>query len=179
MNQWNAVVTIKGRRGRGAVQVLRELGPIQKTGFFNVFLMQMENQRDFLEMLRERIESAPHVFDFLARISPMTFVFFFQNLEEFEEKAKKVVANFFPKLANKAFHVRVHRRGFKGRISTPIEERSLAEYIFDALEKAGNPGRISFTNFEAIVLFEIVGTQAGGSLWLREELERYPFIKPD
>jgi len=42
-------------------------------------------------------------------------------------------------LAGKSFHVRLHRRGFKGRLSTAKEERFLDEALLDALDVLGHP----------------------------------------
>ena len=48
--------------------------------------------------------------------------------EEFENKARAVAGTLLPKVANKTFHVRIHRRGFKGRLSTIEEEKFLDTY---------------------------------------------------
>ena len=44
-----------------------------------------------------------------------------------------------PILAGKNFHVRMHRRGFKGRISSHDEERFLDTILLEELGKIGNP----------------------------------------
>lgn len=49
----------------------------------------------------------------------------------------------------------------------------------EALEKSGNPGRITFADPDAIMTVETVDCQAGLSLWTREEMQHYPFIRPD
>ena len=70
----------------------------------------------------------------------------------------------------------MHRRGFKGRISSQQEERLLDDAILDSLSAAGTPARITFDDPDAVIDVETVGNQAGASLWTREELNRYPFL---
>jgi tRNA(Ser,Leu) C12 N-acetylase TAN1 len=73
----------------------------------------------------------------------------------------------------------MHRRGFKHRISSHEEECRLGAALLDALDVAGTPGSLSFENPDAIVAIETVGQRAGISLWSREDLERYPFLRLD
>jgi tRNA(Ser,Leu) C12 N-acetylase TAN1 len=82
-------------------------------------------------------------------------------------------------LRGKSFHVRLHRRGFKGRLSSQNEEGFLDGVLLEALEQSGTPGRITFADPDAIIAVETVDGQAGLSLWTREEMQRYPFIRPD
>ena len=84
-----------------------------------------------------------------------------------------------PELAQKSFHVRMHRRGFKGRLSSPEEERFLDDLLLTALEEVGTPGRISFDDPDATIAIETVGQRAGLSFWRRSDLERYPFLRID
>ncbi len=79
--------------------------------------------------------------------------------------------------AGKSFHVRMHRRGFKGKISTVKEERMLNEAILKSLEELGTPGHLNFEDPDAILAVETLGQQAGFSIWMREELNKYPFLK--
>jgi tRNA(Ser,Leu) C12 N-acetylase TAN1 len=81
------------------------------------------------------------------------------------------------RLKGKSFHVRMHRRGFKGKISTVEEERMLNEVILKALEDLGMPGRLNFDDPDAIVAVETLGQHAGFSLWTREDLKQYPFLR--
>jgi len=72
-----------------------------------------------------------------------------------------------------SFLVRLHRHGFKGRLSTPKEERFLDEALLDALDALGRPG---FADPDAILQIETIDGRAGVSLWRREDLRRYPFL---
>jgi tRNA(Ser,Leu) C12 N-acetylase TAN1 len=115
----------------------------------------------------------------LARVVPVTCTFSFQSPEEFETKAKEAVLYWLPQLEGKKFYVRMHRRGFKGRISSLEEEHFLDKILLEELVKIGNPGQITFENPDAIVVVETVGQQAGLSCWTREEWQRYPLLKLD
>ncbi len=79
----------------------------------------------------------------------------------------------------KSFHVRMHRRGFKGRISSHDEERFLDKILLEELGRMGNPGHITFEDPDAILVVETVGQQAGLSCWNREDLQRYPLLRLD
>jgi hypothetical protein len=48
--------------------------------------------------------------------------FRFSVPEEFQSKARDTVIEWVPELLAKRFHVRMHRRGFKGRLSSQYEE---------------------------------------------------------
>jgi hypothetical protein len=72
--------------------------------------------------------------------------------------------------------VRLRRRGLKGIISTPEEERFLDDLLLEALAAAGAPGHISFEDPEYVLLIETVGSGGGVALWTREDLKRYPFL---
>ena len=110
---------------------------------------------------------------------PVTHTFTFQTPAIFEEKARETVSPWIPGLAAMGFHIRMHRRGFKGKISSMEEERFLDNFILDALERAGTPGHITFEDPDAIIVVETIGQRAGLSLWTREELQRYPLLHLD
>ncbi len=76
-------------------------------------------------------------------------------------------------------HVRLYRRGFKGRLSSHDEERFLDDALLQALEAAGTPRRITFDDPDAVIDVETLGNWAGLSLWTRADLARYPFLKVD
>ena len=72
----------------------------------------------------------------------------------------------------------MHRRGFKGRLSSQDEERFLDTFLLDELAKQGKaPAKVDFSAAQRIIAIETVGQEAGLSLWSREQVERYPFLK--
>jgi tRNA(Ser,Leu) C12 N-acetylase TAN1 len=179
MFHWNVVVNLREHGFRRAFKLLQGLGAVYTTDFLNVLVMEVSNIPRFLETLNAWSLDDPNLLKLLARVVPVTCTFSFQSPEEFETKAKEAVLYWLPQLAGKNFHVRMHRRGFKGRISSPEEERFLDKIILEELGKRGNPGHITFKDPDAILVLETVGQQAGLSCWTREDLQRYPFLRLD
>ena len=73
----------------------------------------------------------------------------------------------------------MHRRGFKGIISTQPDERFLDEVVLNALADAGTPGRISFADPDRVIQIETVDGRAGMSLVTREDMHRFQFLGAD
>lgn len=179
MQDWNVVVSVNEKGFREAFRVLSEFGPVSKTDFFNVLVMKVDDIHCMLDSLRERLQEDPHSLSFLSRLIPAMQTFTFQSAEEFKTKAHEAILPWAPLLAGTRFHVRIHRRGFKGRFLSPEEERGLDALLIEAIEKAGTPGSITFDDPDAILSIETVSNRAGVSLWTRQDRERYPFIRLD
>jgi hypothetical protein len=81
-----------------------------------------------------------------------------------------------PLFAGKRFHVRLHRPGLKGILSTPDEERFLDEALLQALSGAGMLGHIGFDDADFVIHIETIDRRAGLSLWSGDEMQRYPFL---
>ena len=174
--EWNVVITLPEATFREARKFLRRWGQVHRTGFFHVLAMTVEDVDSFLAEFGEEVKKAPGIFNILSHVAPAQRTFNFSSAGEFEAKARDIAILWAPMLAGKSFHVRLHRRGFKGTLSTPKEERFLDEALLDALAAAGTPGRISFTDREAVLQIETIDGRAGISLWSREQLQRYPFL---
>jgi len=177
MQEWNVVVNINERGLKRAFDVLGEFGYLKKTNFFNVLLMNAVNVQQMLETLHGRSMEDPQYLSFLSRLIPVTATFIFQSPGEFEVKAKDIVLAYTPELAGRSFHVRMRRRGYKGRLSSLEEEKVLDTVLLESLEKSGTPGKITFEDPDTVIAVETVAQWAGISLWKREELQQYPFIK--
>jgi tRNA(Ser,Leu) C12 N-acetylase TAN1 len=177
MQEWNAVINVNESGFKRAFVVLGEFGHVRKTDFFNVLVIKADDIHQMLETLRNRSMEDPEYLSFLSRLIPVTTAFTFQSPEEFEIKARDVVLTYIPELAGKGFHVRMRRRGFKGKLSGLEEEQFLDKALMESLEKSGHSGHITFENPDAIIAVETVAQWAGMSLWKREDLERYPFIR--
>jgi tRNA(Ser,Leu) C12 N-acetylase TAN1 len=176
---FNVVVTIQGRDFRTAVGLLREFGQVQKTEYYNLLVLRVDDPVHFPEVLARHAETFPSTLGLLSRVVPVFATFSFSTVEEFQEKAGEAVLGYVGELGGKRFHVRVHRRGFKGRIVTPEQERFLDDLLLDALVRAGAPGKIAFDDPDVVIAVETVGTRAGVSRWTREDLERFPFLRLD
>ena len=108
-----------------------------------------------------------------------TRTFIFNSTEEFEDRALSAGRGWGQQLPGKSFFVRIHRRGFKGKLSSPEEERFLDDALLDALAAAGTPGKIAFDDPDAVIVIETVDNRAGIALFTREEMARYLFVRAD
>ena len=179
MTGHNVVVSVHNRGYKRAREILEPYGRIHETDYYNVLAMTVEDTGAFLEHLGKLIEVVPEVLEVISRAVPAQTSFLFQSAEEFEAKAREAALAWTPELAGKSFHVRLYRRGFKGRLSSHDEERFLDDALLQALEAAGTPGRIAFDDPDAVIDVETLGNWAGLSLWTRSDLARYPFLKVD
>lgn len=179
MHDWNVVVTVHEGGYSQARHFLERFGPVARTDFFNILVMRTADHGEFLEELRDEALRDPAGASSLARVVPVTQTFTFQSPAEFDDKARQAVTAWLPTLAGKRFHLRMHRRGFKGRLSSMDEERFLDTFLLEALAAAGTPGHIAFDDPDAIIALETIGPRAGLSLWSREELRRYPLLHLD
>lgn len=176
---WNVVVTVQEHGFKQAREFLQEFGKVNKTEYFNVLVMCVGDIDEFLESIKSAISIHAQVLGAIARIMPVTNIFKFQTPIEFEDKAKEIVTPWLTELAGKRFHVRMHRRGFKGRMSSQIEERFLDSVILKGLQQSQSAPIIDFDDPDYIIAVETVGQTAGFALWSREQLQRYPFLKID
>jgi tRNA(Ser,Leu) C12 N-acetylase TAN1 len=179
MRDWNTVATLREEGFEQAVKTLAEIGPVARTQYFNVLIMRIEAINAALEELREWISADRNRFSFLGRLVPLTYVFNFSSPHEFEEQARQAVLTWRPDLADRSFHVRMHRRGFKGQLSSMQEEQFLDEAVVKALQEAGRQARVSFEDPDVIIALETIDQRGGLSMWTRQNLERYPFLGLD
>ncbi|MBI5547565.1 MAG: hypothetical protein HY901_27090 [Deltaproteobacteria bacterium] len=119
MRDWNVVVTLRGQVSR-AVGLLRKLGlgPVSVSRFLDVLVMKAEDPRAVLQVLSEKAAAHPRQLACLSHVTPCDQTFTFASPEEFEAKAREDVSRYLSALGGRSFHVRIHRRGFKGRLST-------------------------------------------------------------
>lgn len=182
MHDWNVVITARDKGYNLTRELLEELklGSFARTNFYNVIVMKVDDPQRLLDKMEELGKQSPDIYSYaISRIAPAQYAFNFQSPEEFESKAREIVVAWVSALAGKSFHVRLHRRGFKGRLSTQDEERFLDDTLLGALLSRGTPGSIEFDRPDAIIQIETVGNRAGMSLWSSENLSRYPFLKVD
>jgi tRNA(Ser,Leu) C12 N-acetylase TAN1 len=109
----------------------------------------------------------------------MERLFTFQSVAEFELRSGEAVLAWLPRLAHARFHLRMHRRGFKGKLSSLEEERFLDEFLLRKLADSGASGKVAFDDPDAVIALETLGSQAGLSLFNRDQLERFPLLHLD
>ena len=162
-----------------ARDLLAEYGAVRKTGYYNVLVMRVASSTEFVMKLDRRLQRNSDLLAYVSRIAPVAYAFDFETPEDFESRMQEILAGLAPGLSGKTFHVRMHRRGLKGVISSPAEERILDEALLQLLRDQGTPGAVRFDDPDAIVDVETLDHRAGAALWTREDLKRYPFLKPE
>lgn len=173
---WNVTVTLAEPTFGIARDMLAPWGQLRRTGFFNVAVMKVADTAAFFREFVAAVEETPGILNAMSHAVPFEHVFVFKDASEFEEKLRDIVLSYAPQLAGKSFHVRLRRRGLKGVISSPEEERFLDDVLLEALAAAGTPGHISFEDPDYVILIETVGEGGGVSLWTGEDLKRHLFL---
>jgi tRNA(Ser,Leu) C12 N-acetylase TAN1 len=173
---WNAIVTARGDRLPKARKGLRELGRVQRTGFYNVLTVTVDEPQSFLERFEQLSTEHPELAGAVAHVFPAQRSFDFSSPAEFESKARDTALTWVPQLAGKTFHVRAHRRGRKGTLASPKAERAIADTLLAAIAVTGQPARVSFDDPDAIVLIETIGGRAGVALLTRDDYRQHPLL---
>ena len=179
MTEMIVVATSQPDGYRRARDLLSQFGEVIETDYYNLLILVPDDPEAFMDRFAETVRGVPQVMEVLSRVMPSAESFLFSDPEEFERKAREVVLGWTPRLRGKSFHVRMHRRGFKSRMSSQDEERFLDEALLAALESEGAPGHIEFDNPDAVIDVETINNRAALSFWTRADLERYPFLKVD
>ncbi len=172
MKPWNVLVTSLLRQERDVYRELRQAGDFRRTDFRDVFIGWTDDLEAFLggvlasTFLRERIGKAVPI--------EQTFPF---HAEDFVEKLAGALQAYLPRLANRRFHVRMERLGFKGRLNSLEIEQEMDRLLKERLVEAGKGGEIDFEDPDGILVVETIADWCGVSLVTREMKERYPFIR--
>ncbi|ACM20563.1 THUMP domain RNA-binding protein [Geotalea daltonii FRC-32] len=179
MREWNAVVTVHEGGFTEARRLLEQHGPVAKSDFFNILLMRATDPFQVLAALHGQFADNRAIATCISRFMPMERLFTFQSAAEFEQRCRHEVLSFIPRLVDSRFHVRMHRRGFKGKLSSMDEERFLDEFLLQQLAEAGTSGKITFDDPDAVIALETVGTQGGLSLFTKAQLAQFPLLHLD
>lgn len=179
MLDWNVVVSVRGAGYKAARRYLKTVAQVERTDYYNVLALRVDDAALFLEAVKRDSETDPALREALARVIPVTERFTFQTPEEFAARAREAVRRFQPQLAGQAFYVRMHRRGFRGLLSSQAEERKLDAFLLEQLAAAGTPGTVRFADADAVVVIETLGQRAGLALVTRATRGNYPFVEPE
>lgn len=179
MRDWNIIVTIYQEGFRRALRALQDIGPAESGPYHNVLVMKVDDPMAVLEAVERLTEERPALYDAIARVAPAMRAFDFSSAAGFKDNAKSIVLQWLPSLAGKSFHARLHRRGPQLELHTSDVERFLDDLIIDATAKTGLPGRISFTDPDAVMVIDTVDDRAGLAIWTREDIARHRLLRPD
>ncbi len=180
MQDWNVVVTVNDRFARFHVRrSLKQFGKVETTEFHNVLVMQVADVGGLMASLAETMSRDMTLINDISRLMPAQATFDFETREEFEAKASAAILGWADRMAGKTFHIRLHRRGLGDQLNSLSEEKLLDTALLDRLVEIGHTGRIAFDDPDFVIDVETVGSRAGLSLWTREDLHRYPFLRVD
>jgi tRNA(Ser,Leu) C12 N-acetylase TAN1 len=176
---WNVVISVYDGEFREAARLLSRFGDVRASSYRNVLTMRVEDVVALLDNLQSTLAEDAALANSVSRVVPVTDAFRFASPEEFESKARDVVDRWAPELAGKKFHVRMHRRGFKGRLSSQHEEQFLDHSILENSKARGASAVVSFEDPDVVIVVETLGQEAGLSRWTREQLQRYELLRID
>ncbi len=176
MKDWNVVVTSYMYQEGRLLKELAGLGEFQASGFHAVLLGKVPEVPEFLEKLRVSWEQQPFLAQILASVVPVRTVFPF-TLENLVDRLKQETLALAGEIRDRAFYVRMKRRGHKGELVSLDIEQALDQFLKEELQARGQHCRIDFQAADVIVVVETVHNQCGVGLVTREMKERYPFVK--
>jgi adenylyl- and sulfurtransferase ThiI len=176
IEDWNVVATVRRGHFRDACRTLQQFGRVERTRYYNLVVLKVDDIAHMLETLHDWFQTYPDTKEEIAHVTPVTDTFAFADADEFAQRAAAAVERYVPRLAGKAFFVRMWRHGLKGRLSTHEAEQALGEHLLAALQAGGTPGRINFNDPDAVIGLVTVENRGGAALWTRQQLQRYPFL---
>lgn len=180
MIDWNVVVTLHEQGFDQARQILGGMGELEETTFYNVLVLRVEDTAAFVEKLAGLCAVNPDLLErCFSQVVPCRRTFAFRSPEEFEEKAAGAARELADEIPGSRFHVRMQRRGLKGRLNSREEERLLGAAVMDRLEAGGREVEVDFEDPDAVLAVETVSLRAGLALLTREEMEEHAFLRVD
>lgn len=178
-SDWNVVAVPAERCFGEARRLLQAFGAVQRTHYLNVLaLAAADPPRAFLDALMAELARDPTRRALLARVAPCEETFDFQDLADFDLRAREAALRRVDALPGRSFHVRIHRRGLKRDFERLVRERLLGEALLAETKARGAVGRIGYDDPDVVVALETIDRRAGLMVWTREDLARFPLLRP-
>jgi tRNA(Ser,Leu) C12 N-acetylase TAN1 len=179
LQDWNVVVTLIPEGQRDAMRILRDFGQVSKTPFRGVFVMRVEpDVYEFQERIRDLLLVDKTLANSVSRIVPVTTRFSFSSADDFRTRLQAAVEPWAGEFAGTSFHVRMHRRGFHGELSSREEEKALGDFLLRHLAEHPHT-RVALEDPDMLIVVETVGEEAGVSRWSRDDRDRYELLRFD
>lgn len=175
---WNLLVTSMEHHYRAVRRALRPLVRLRSSPFHNVFLGRAEDPAAVLDAVDALAASRRGFAAALGRILPIARTFVV-DVARFAAQVEEALEPLLDEVAGRSFHVRVERRGHKGRIDSHVTEQAVGRWILDTLEAREAPGRVDFDDPDVVVAVEIVGDVAGITILPRALREAHRFVRID
>lgn len=179
MKDWNVIVSVYQDGFTPALHALEKLGPVDRTPYYNILVMKVDDPMSVLDAVEQQSEEIPALYDAISRVAPAMQRFGFQSGEEFKAKAKPVLQAWSARLAGRSFHARLRRRGERHELPSPDIEKFLDEEVLVATKARGAEATVLFEEPEAVIAVDTIDDQAAMSLWTREDLARHRLLRPD
>ena len=176
---WNVIATAKPAHDAELRAILAKLGNIQASPFSNVFVVKVDDVDMFADALMGVMADDPSAVHSIARLLPAQHTFHFDSLADLEVITRRVIDDWADELAGVTFHVRCHRRGRVNDIDTAEEEDFLGDAILRLLDDRGTPGQVSFDDPDVVIDIETLNDEAAMSMWTRDDVRSYPFLRID
>ena len=143
MKDWNIIVTTPPGRERYLLPALNHFGTFSRSEFKGTLTGRVEDVGRFLEEIRRAGEEGTAWIQDLLRVLPVEQSFLFSS-QTFEEQLKEAVMPFVQRMASGTFHVRLERRGHKGKINSSEVEKDLGRYVVDVATQQDKTLHVSF-----------------------------------
>lgn len=175
---WNVVVTARSGHRRRLRRGLAPLLRLRRSGYRNVLTGLHEDPQALLESLAPLLAERPDLQTAISRLMTVERSFPV-DAPAFQQQLAVEIEPFLERIAGRTFHVRLERRGHKGRIHSKNCEVSLGGHIYDALASQGLRPVVTFDDPDVIVVVELIDDRAGIRLLRREDRARFPLLKTD
>jgi len=179
MHDWNVVVTVLPEGFRDAVRLLEHFGTVATTDYYGLLVMKVDDRRRFMESVQATLAVDAALANAAARLVPVSEKFVFECADEFRSKSAAVVAPWAAELGGQRFYVRMHRRGFKGRLASDVEERRLGDILISHAPHGSDRPSVCFDHPEIVIAVETVGNDAGLARFTASDLDRYELLRLD
>lgn len=174
---WNVIATARPGHEADARTALARLGAIQESPSPSVILVTVDDVGAFADALMNVIADEPAAGRVFARVLPAQHTFHRESLADLEEITSGLIDDWRDDLGGATFHVRCHRRGRVSDLDTAEEESFLGDAILRLLSDRRTPGRVSFDDPDVVIDVEMLNNEAAISMWTRDDLNAYPFLR--
>lgn len=175
---WNVVVTARSGQQRRLRRRVAHLLRLRRSAYPNVLTGLHEDPPAFLASLDTLLAEKPRLRTSISRLMTVEKTFSV-DAPGFPRQLAVEIEPFLPRIAGRSFHVRLERRGHKGRIHSKDCEVSLGGHIYDRSASQGFRPVVTFDDPDVIVVVEIIDDRAGIRLLTREDRTRFPLLRTD
>lgn len=173
---WNLLVTSMEHHQRDVRRALRPVVRLRSSAFRNVFVARVDDSVAVLAAVDALAARRPALEVWLGRTLPIARTFAV-DAERFAAQVEEALASLLGEIAGRSFHVRVERRGHKGRVDSHVTEQVVGRWILETLEARGTSARVTFEDADVVIAVEMVGDVAGIAILPRALREAHRFVR--